>query len=171
MDMHDGSIAADSEGVGRGTTFTVRLPAAPGLSSAASTSGAAAGPNGEARRILVVDDNIDAAETLSMLLESLGHDIRTAHTGPAALQTALEFGPDLVLLDIGLPGLSGYEVARRFRGHEKLASAMLVAVTGWGSDEDRRKASEAGFDVHLTKPIEMNAIESVLAKAATRHVS
>jgi CheY-like chemotaxis protein len=100
-----------------------------------------------------------------------GHDIRTAHTGPAALQTALEFGPDLVLLDIGLPGLSGYEVARRFRGHEKLASAMLVAVTGWGSDEDRRRESEAGFDVHLTKPIEMNAIESVLAKAATRHVS
>ena len=171
MDMHDGSIAAESEGVGRGTAFTVRLRAAPAASDGASALGRAAGAASGSRRILVVDDNIDAAESLSMLLESLGHQIRMAHTGPAALKTALDFGPDLVLLDIGLPGLSGYEVARRFRANEKLAAAMLVAVTGWGSDEDQRKASEAGFDVHLTKPIEMTAIERVLAKAATRHLS
>jgi two-component system, sensor histidine kinase len=171
MDMHDGSVAAESEGVGRGTAVTIRLPATPAASEAASALPAAGGPNAEARRILVVDDNVDAAESLSMLLESLGHDIRMAHTGPAALKTALDFGPDLVLLDIGLPGLSGYEVARRFRADEKLAPAMLVAVTGWGSDEDRKKASDAGFDVHLTKPIEMTAIERVLAEAAARHLT
>lgn len=171
MDMHDGSVAAESEGVGRGTAFTIRLPAAAAPATTAPGIGATAAACGEARRILVVDDNVDAAESLSMLLEALGHDIRMAHTGPAALTAALDFGPDLVLLDIGLPGLSGYEVAKRFRSHEKLSAAMLVAVTGWGSDEDQRKASEAGFDIHLTKPIEMSAIETVLARAATRHAS
>ncbi len=171
MDMHGGSIAAESGGIGRGTTFTIRLAAAARPTDAVSALGPAAGSAGEPRRILVVDDNVDAAESLSMLLESLGHEIRTAHTGPAALKEALDFAPELVLLDIGLPGLSGYEVAKRFRAHEKLAAAILVAVTGWGSDEDRKKASEAGFDVHLTKPIEMTAIERVLAKAATRHLS
>ncbi len=171
MDMHGGSIAAESEGVGRGTAFTIRLPTAAAAVDAQSITGMAPSLAVQPRRILVVDDNVDAAESLSMLLESLGHQIRTAHTGPAALNAALDFDPDLVLLDIGLPGLSGYEVARRFRANEKLAAAMLVAVTGWGSDEDRKKASDAGFDVHLTKPIEMTAIERVLARAATRHLS
>jgi len=169
MHMHDGAVTAESEGAGRGSTFTIRLRAAAAPFTAHSAGQAAGGPTSEPRRILVVDDNVDAAESLSMLLEALGHDIRMAHTGPAALEAALDFGPDLVLLDIGLPGWSGYEVARRFRADDKLASAMLVAVTGWGSEEDQRRASEAGFDVHLTKPIEMSAIERVLARAAARH--
>ncbi len=171
IEMHDGSITAESEGTGRGSAFTVRLPALPTAPDATAQSGAATDPATESRRVLVVDDNVDAAESLSMLLESLGHLTRTAHSGPAALEAALDFHPDLVLLDIGLPGLSGYEVARHFRAHEKLATAMLVAVTGWGTDEDQRKAAEAGFDVHLTKPIELSAIESVLARAGSGAIS
>jgi CheY-like chemotaxis protein len=167
MDMHGGSITAESEGPGRGSVFTIRLPALSAAASAAAAFGATEHLAAEPRRILVVDDNVDAAESLSDLLESLGQETRTAHSGPAALQAALDFRPDVVLLDIGLPGLSGYEVARRFRADEKLATATLVAVTGWGTEEDQRKATEAGFDIHLTKPIEMTDIEMVLARSAS----
>ena len=168
VDMHGGSIAAESEGSGRGSAFTVRLPAVAATAKAVAGVGAPEHAVAEPRRILVVDDNVDAAESLSDLLESLGQETRTAHSGPAALQAALDFRPDLVLLDIGLPGISGYEVAKRFRADESLAGATLVAVTGWGAEEDKRKAAEAGFDVHLTKPIEMRDIERVLVRSGER---
>jgi PAS domain S-box-containing protein len=166
VDMHGGTIEADSAGLGRGTTFTVRIPALPpGIPTALGPAPQPA-PFQNACRILVVDDNHDAAESLSELLGTLGHNTRVAHSGPEAVATAVEFHPDLVFLDIGMPGISGYEVARRLRKHPEVSSAMLVALTGWGTEEDKRKARDAGFDEHVTKPIDMAAIDTVLAKAA-----
>jgi signal transduction histidine kinase/ActR/RegA family two-component response regulator len=165
LDAHGGTIEAKSEGLGRGCTFTVRVPALPEAPVATSARPGEAPTLQQAQRVLVVDDNYDAADSLSMLLEALGHQTRTAHSGPEAVVAAEEFLPDLIFLDIGLPGLSGYEVARRLRKRAEIASAMLVALTGWGKEEDRRKALEAGFDVHLTKPVDLKAIETVLAKS------
>jgi CheY-like chemotaxis protein/anti-sigma regulatory factor (Ser/Thr protein kinase) len=166
VDMHGGTIDADSAGLGRGTTFTVRMPALPPAISKALGPAPQPAPFQDARRILVVDDNHDAAESLSELLGTLGHNTRMAHSGPEAVATAVEFHPDLVFLDIGMPGISGYEVARRLRKHPEVSSAILVALTGWGTEEDKRKARDAGFDEHVTKPIDMAAIETVLARAA-----
>ncbi|MED5619967.1 response regulator [Ideonella sp. BN130291] len=119
-----------------------------------------AAPGAVARRVLVVDDNRDAADTLALLLELMGHEIRTAHDGPQALQAAEQFQPEIVLLDIGLPGMNGYEVCRKLRQQPWGRVATVVALTGWGQAEDQRQASEAGFDRHLIKPVE----ESVLLK-------
>jgi CheY-like chemotaxis protein len=116
------------------------------------------------RRILVVDDNDDAAEALSMFLEIAGHRTRTANNGPEALDIADDFRPEVVILDIGLPGMSGYEVAVHMRGKSALAAATLVALTGWGTEEDKEKAMNAGFDFHLTKPVDAGAIDALLAR-------
>jgi CheY-like chemotaxis protein len=118
-----------------------------------------------AKRILVVDDNADAAEMMAMLLELDGHEVRVAHDADSALTVAGEFTPDVGLFDIGLPETDGYELARRVRGDRRFLDMYLVAVTGWGQDEDRRLASEAGFDSHLTKPAEPEAVRRVLALA------
>jgi CheY-like chemotaxis protein len=118
-----------------------------------------------ARRILVVDDNHDAAESLAQLLALLGHEMRTAYDGLEAVEVAAAFQPEVVLLDIGLPKLNGYEAARRIRvlpGGERI---LLVALTGWGQAEDRRKSSEAGFDSHLVKPVELRVLTKLLAKS------
>jgi len=114
-------------------------------------------------RILVVDDNVDAAETMVMMLQLNGHDARPAHDGPSALSEAASFQPHIVFLDIGLPGMSGYDVARRFRAEPDLRSAQLVALTGWGTDDDKRKCMEAGFDLHLTKPVDPQDVDAVVA--------
>jgi two-component system CheB/CheR fusion protein len=119
---------------------------------------------GPARRILAVDDNADAAESLALLLGVLGHEVRTAGDGPAALEAAAAFRPDVVLLDIGLPGMDGYEVARRMRDQAGLKETLLVAVTGYGQEEDRRRAEQAGFDAHLTKPAHPNELLAVLLR-------
>jgi CheY-like chemotaxis protein len=116
------------------------------------------------RRVLVVDDNVDGAESLANMLQISGHEIRTAHSGPAALDAARPFIPEVVFLDIGLPGMNGYEVAKRLRAEPTLGGAVLVALTGWGSDDDKRRSREAGFDFHLTKPVELTAIERILAR-------
>ena len=116
------------------------------------------------RRVLVVDDNVDGAESLAKLLQICGHETRTAHSGPEALDAARPFKPEVVFLDIGLPGMNGYEVAKRLRGEPSLSGAVLVALTGWGSEDDKRQSREAGFDFHLTKPVEVTAIESILAR-------
>jgi CheY-like chemotaxis protein len=116
-------------------------------------------------RILVVDDNIDAAEALAMLLELRGNQTRIAHTGPVALDAAADFRPQVVFLDIGLPGLNGYEVARRMRADTLLPQPLLVALTGWGTDEDRRQAHAAGFDRHLVKPVDLGKLTAVLGSA------
>jgi CheY-like chemotaxis protein len=112
-------------------------------------------------RILVVDDNVDAAESLAMLLQLEGHSTRVVHDGPAAIVAASEFRPDTVFLDIGLPGMSGYDVARQLRTREG-APLRLIALTGWGADEDRRKAHEAGFDRHLVKPVDPAQLAAML---------
>jgi CheY-like chemotaxis protein len=163
-EMHGGEVDAASPGVGQGSTFTVRLPLA--------AAGAAAAPpqrelpgGGAGLKILVVDDNVDAAEMLAMLLEAGGNQTRLAHTGLAALAAASELEPDLVFLDIGLPEMNGYEVATRLRADPRLRDCVLVALTGWGSDDDRRQAHAAGFDRHLVKPIDGDKLHDVLSAA------
>ena len=120
-------------------------------------------PSAQGFRILVVDDNHDSALSLAMMLSIMGHETRTAHDGESALVTAEEFHPDVVLLDIGLPKLNGYEVAQRIREHSWGASMFLIAVTGWGQEEDRQRSSEVGLDVHTVKPVEPAALERILA--------
>ena len=113
---------------------------------------------------MVVDDNVDGAETLAMLLSLSGYDTRTAFDGPSALTAAAQYQPHVVFLDIGLPGMNGYEVARRLRTNPDLKAAHLIALTGWGTEEDQRKSRDAGFDAHLTKPVEPAAVDDVLAR-------
>ncbi|MBC5767009.1 ATP-binding protein [Ramlibacter albus] len=159
-EMHGGRVSAESGGAGTGTRFVVSLP----LSEEAATQaapvegGAATAP---AKKVLVVDDNVDAAETLAQLLGFLNHEPRTAHDGASALEAYEEFGPDVVLLDIGLPDIDGYEVARRIRSKGDGADVRLVALTGWGQKEDKRMAAEAGFDDHWTKPLDPAKLESL----------
>lgn len=169
-EMHGGSVEAASEGVGHGSVFSIRLPAAPGTTggeaagatqvSNADVAGAPAPQT--ARRVLVVDDNIDAADSLAMLIELAGHEVRTVHDGHEALAVFEAFRPHLVLLDIGLPKMDGYEVARRFREMPWGKAAVLVALTGWGQQRDIDAAFAAGFDDHATKPIEPQRLQGVL---------
>jgi CheY-like chemotaxis protein len=119
-----------------------------------------------ARRILVVDDNTDGAESLAMLLQLAGHEATTVNSGPAALDAVRTFTPDVIFLDIGLPEMDGYEVARRLRRDPQFTDLVLVALTGWGSEEDKRRSSEAGFNFHLTKPVEAGIVEELLAGLA-----
>jgi signal transduction histidine kinase/ActR/RegA family two-component response regulator len=165
--MHGGSVEARSEGPGRGSEFIVRLPALPVRSEAVPSQA----PSGEVfpalphRRILVVDDNRDAADTLAALLELGGHEVQTAYEGRRAVEKAEQFVPDIVFLDIGLPGLDGYEVARAVRDCLGPATPRLIAVTGYGSRTDRERALGAGFDDHLAKPVELADLVRTLADA------
>jgi PAS domain S-box-containing protein len=162
VEMHGGSVGVHSDGLGRGSRFTVRLPLAP---ADGAIAGKAVRPEQKlpgGRRVLVVDDNRDSADSMTLLLGLKGHSVRTAYDGSQAIEEARSFHPDLVLLDIGLPGLDGYEVARRLRAETGL-DATLVATTGWGHVEDKRRASEAGFDFHLTKPVSIEALERFLS--------
>ncbi|HET8748583.1 MAG TPA: response regulator, partial [Ramlibacter sp.] len=162
IEMHGGTVVAESAGPGQGSTFTVTLPCLP--VPAPTPAAAAAGGRAEASslRVLVVDDNVDAAETLTTFLDMIGAQTRAVYDGPAVVPAALEFRPDVVLLDIGLPGMSGYDVARALRAEPALARAALVALTGWGAEDDRRKAMDAGFDHHLTKPVDLEVLQGVL---------
>lgn len=169
VEMHGGTITATSQGLGEGSTFTVRLPLCLEPSAPAShTFRELDSSRQPQRRILVVDDNVDSAETLAMLLSLEGHTTQTAHHGRMALEVAEQFEPDAVFLDIGLPGMSGYEVARKLRCHPKLQNATLIALTGWGTDDDRRQARDAGFDHHLTKPVESQAVMELLKNIMPR---
>ena len=153
VEMHGGTIEARSAGVGLGAEFVVRLPVPAGM-AVPQDRVAAAPANGRRLRVLVVDDNADLVEMLGITVESAGHEVRTALDGPSGISAALAFRPDVVLLDVGLPGMSGIEVARELRRRPELEGACLVAVTGWSQPEDRRQTREAGFDHHLTKPTE-----------------
>jgi len=166
VEMHGGSIVAESPGIGRGSVFTVRLPLvdADADDRATGTLPRPAAPALVRRRILVVDDSVDAAESLGMVLEHLEHEVRLAHDGPSALSTARAFGPEVVFLDIGLPGMDGYEVARAFRADPGLAGATLIALTGYGNAADKARSKATGFDAHLTKPVQVATIEDVLAR-------
>ena len=172
VEMHGGSVRAFSAGPGKGSVFIVRLPlgtrderrspnAGQGA-AAASASAAHVSP----LRILVVDDSRDAAAMLSLFLRGLGHEVHLAHDGPMALEAAREHRPDVVLLDIGLPHVDGYEVARRLRQEPDTREAFLVAMTGFGQEEDRRRSREAGFDQHLVKPVDPNELQKLLGHRA-----
>jgi signal transduction histidine kinase len=165
VEMHHGSVEAHSAGSGMGSEFLVRLPPAPLEDAWAERPGLAlARPNTPfaGQRILVVDDNRDAADTLGLLLEADGADVRVVYDGRAALAMAETFMPSSVLLDIGMPGMDGYEVARRLRQDERFASLRIVALTGWGQDSDRRQTRNRGFTHHLTKPVSLEDLHKIL---------
>jgi signal transduction histidine kinase/ActR/RegA family two-component response regulator len=164
-DLHGGIASAESPGEGRGSTFTVRLPAieAPATPVAGDASAAAA----PRRRVLVVEDNDDAREMLATLLRMQGHEVFEAADGEAGLEAALGLRPDIAFIDAGLPGLDGFEVARRLRAADGVRP-FLVALTGYAQAEDRRRAHEAGFDVHLAKPVDLEKIQEVLRRAQPR---
>ena len=163
VEKHGGSVQAFSDGPGRGSEFVVRLPLAQQAVPADAAPPAAAAPSIAGRRILVVDDNRDAAQTLALLLSLDGGQTRVAHDGHEALDVAAQMQPEVVLLDIGLPKLNGYEVAERMRQQPWGEHITLVALTGWGQEEDRRKSAQAGFDAHLVKPVDYDALLRLLA--------
>lgn len=166
VEMHGGAVEARSAGLGKGSEFVVRLPLVAGERRQAdepADGGAQEQVRSSGHRLLVVDDNEDAADSLAMLLSLQGHEVRVAHDGPAALALAPAYRPDMVFLDIGMPGMDGYEVARRLRKTPGLEATVLAALTGWGQQEDRRRTADAGFDHHLVKPPEPNAVGDILA--------
>jgi PAS domain S-box-containing protein len=174
VDLHGGSVVAASEGEGRGAEFTIRLPSRQGMAAQRPVDRFDALSAGlPARRVLVVDDNFDAASMLDILLRSLGHITHVSHDGLEAIKDAETFRPEVVLLDIGLPGISGYEVARRIRAARPNNPPVIVAVTGWGKPEDRDRSREAGFDLHLVKPVNetdlLRALSAGPANGATLH--
>ncbi len=158
--LHGGSVEVQSEGLGHGSEFVVRLPVIPGRPTPAPPPAAPA--TDRSFRMLIVDDHVDSAETMAMLQGLRGHETRTAHAGPVAIEIAAEFLPEVVLLDIGLPGMDGYEVARKLRAMPELEGAFLVAMTGYGSEEDRAHSKEAGFDEHLVKPADLDVLQGWL---------
>ena len=163
VELHGGSVVALSEGIGRGSEFVIRLPLLKEVPRPlAAGRHPARSRKVPARRILVVDDNVDAAKSLALLLRLTGHEVRTAHDGAAALEAARAQAPDVVLLDIGLPRMDGLEVARRMREDLGLKGVVLVALTGYGQDEDRRRSEAAGFNAHLVKPIDLDLLVDLL---------
>jgi len=161
IEMHDGSVEILSDGDRRGTRFEMRLPL---YDSVIAAEPAVAPTTSARRRILVVDDNEDAANTLAMILKLEGHEIDTAYSGAQALERVDEFMPDIVLLDIGLPELDGLQVAARIRANPKFRRVRLVAITGYGKDADRARTREAGFSSHLVKPVDFADLKRALAE-------
>jgi CheY-like chemotaxis protein len=161
VQMHGGSLTAHSAGPGQGSRFTLVLPRhAPGAAHAADAQAAA--PAEPALRILVADDNEDAAVTLALALELQGHQVCTAHDGSSALAAVASFAPQVALLDLGMPGMSGWDLARHLRDSPAHRDLTLAAITGWGSESDRQRAREAGFDEHFVKPVDLGAILAFL---------
>jgi two-component system, sensor histidine kinase len=169
VEMHHGTVTARSEGVGRGSTFTVRLPAADAPSHTTPAENAGAPLELGATRVLVVDDNEDASELLAFMLEQEGFQTTIVNDGPAALRAASALTPSVVILDIGLPGMSGYEVAMKMREDSSLSDTAIIALSGWGSPEDKRRALDAGFDLHLTKPVFAEDLRRALGALAPQH--
>jgi PAS domain S-box-containing protein len=163
VEMHGGNVTARSEGLGKGSEFIVRLPAAerpaPAPSDPARRAAEGTSPSS---RVLIVDDSVDTARGLARLLKLVGHEVRTAHDGHAAIEAVRDFHPDVVLMDIGLPEVDGYQVAERLR-REESCKATIIAISGYGQEEDRRRSREAGFDQHLVKPLDFEALLAVLA--------
>jgi signal transduction histidine kinase/ActR/RegA family two-component response regulator len=167
VEMHGGTVSAASEGLGRGSRFVVELPVAEGSVPCAPTPAPVSGQRPQARQsVLLADDNRDAVDMLAALLRMGGHEVMTAYDGEGALAMALNHRPDVMVLDIGMPGLNGYEVARQVRAQAWERQPLLVAATGWGQQDDRRKATAAGFDLHLTKPFDPQALTDLLAAHA-----
>ena len=163
---HHGEILVQSEGPGRGSRFTVRLPAAKGSSKPLSHDNTSSGGQDGQRRILLVDDNRDSVEMMRTLLNHLGHQTHLAFDGPSALQACLEFYPDVVLLDIGLPGMTGYEVATRMRSFAGCERLPIIAISGYAGGLDRAHALQAGFSDHLAKPIDIEKLQDLVQRSA-----
>jgi two-component system CheB/CheR fusion protein len=170
VEMHDGSVEIHSAGTGQGSEFAVRLPVARSNRRGEQPAGRVSHVTSTRRRILVVDDNRDAVASLVMMLSILGHDTRTAHDGHEAVEQAEAFRPDVILLDLDLPKLNGYDVCRRIRQNPWGQGMIIVAATGWGQEEDRQRSHEAGFNHHMVKPVDPVALEQILASVtpATR---
>jgi signal transduction histidine kinase/ActR/RegA family two-component response regulator len=166
VELHGGSIAVESPGLGLGSTFSIRLPVARAGEASTPEKDADETPHHDRKRVLVVDDNHDAADMLSMMLELADYETRKAHDAASAVVAAKAWRPDVVILDIGLPDVSGYEVARRLRQDEAFSGTELIALSGWGTDDDKRKAFAAGFDRHFTKPVDAGALFTALAQVS-----
>jgi CheY-like chemotaxis protein len=163
VELHGGTVKVQSDGAGRGSVFSVRLPVA--MADERSSGGLITSAPARPRRVLLVDDNVSAARMLSLLLNKLGdHQTMVVHDGLSALERIRTWRPEVVLLDIGLPGMDGYEVARSVREDGNLGSIRLVAITGYGQDEDRKKSRAAGFDKHLVKPIDAAELERLFTE-------
>lgn len=166
VEMHGGQVEAHSEGAGHGSEFVIRLPIAETVSDPEVKEAKKPAPARVSRRILVVDDNVDAAGSLAMLLKLMGNEVRTAHDGVAAVEIAADFRPEMILMDIGMPKMNGHDTARFIRQQTWGKDTILVAVTGWGQEEDRQRSKEAGFDFHVIKPVEPSSLERLLADVA-----
>jgi CheY-like chemotaxis protein len=163
VELHGGSVAASSEGLGHGSEFTVRLPVGDLTSAEPLLEPDRLGKEATRRRVLVVDDNKDSAKTLGMLLDILEYDVKVVFDGESALLELDRFGPQTILLDLDMPRMNGYEVARQVRQRQDSGKTRLIAVTGWGQEGDRESAREAGFDHHLLKPVAVDVLRSILA--------
>jgi CheY-like chemotaxis protein len=168
VEMHGGTVEARSEGADRGSEFIVRLPVlvAPPRPEEAPADGKTHGAPAKPQRVLIVDDNVAAARILSEIAARWQHDVRVVHTGETALEAARDYHPDVVLLDIGLPGMSGYEVAAQLRREPAFAKTLLVALTGYGQEDDRRRSRAAGFNCHVVKPITPECLHQLLSVTA-----
>jgi two-component system CheB/CheR fusion protein len=166
-EMHGGGVAARSDGPGKGSEFTVRLPALPAQEAKPEPARVPGPPRAAVQvgRALVVDDNFDVAESMTWLLEGLAREIKVVHSGAAAVEAAGEFKPDVILCDIGMAGMDGYETCRRLRQIPGIEKVMIAAVSGYGAEEDRRRSQEAGFDRHLVKPVGRAALEELVKGA------
>jgi two-component system, sensor histidine kinase len=172
VELHGGSIEAHSEGIGKGSEFVVRIPRMHGdLVQPAPHIAAGPAASVQPRRVLIADDNLDFAQSLEAIVGAAGHEVRVAHDGLAALDIAACFAPDIAFIDIGLPGRNGYDVARDLRELTQTAPCRLVAITGWGQDEDRRRSQEAGFELHLVKPVEPQQIVDIVNERAPLRAS
>jgi CheY-like chemotaxis protein len=171
VELHGGSVEGHSKGLGAGSKFVVRLPAAEDHAAldALGRREPLTGSRPVVRRILVADDNEDAAMSLALILSMLGHETRTARNGLEALEIAEQFQPEVVLLDIGMPKLNGYDTARRLRQKTDGAQLLLVALTGWGQEADRLRSTDAGFDSHLIKPVDVAQIQRLLTEKRSQH--
>jgi CheY-like chemotaxis protein len=162
VEMHEGSVQAQSDGPGKGSEFVVRLPVAAETAIQIPALPAQDDLHGPKRRVLIADDNRDCADSLAMLLRVMGHEVRTAYDGVQAVEAADELRPDVGLLDIGMPRLNGYDACRRIREQPWGNEMFLIAVTGWGQEEDRQRTEEAGFNRHLVKPIDPSVLMKLL---------
>jgi CheY-like chemotaxis protein len=163
VELHGGRIVAKSEGIDKGSEFSVFLPAAQRPAEVKTAAKSPVAPGNSPTRILVVDDNVDMAKGMARLLTLVGHDVKVAYDGPTAIEAARAHEPDFILLDIGLPGMDGYEVATMLRHESCCRGATFIAVSGYGQDEDLRRSKEAGFHHHLVKPVDHDALMTIIS--------
>jgi CheY-like chemotaxis protein len=169
VEMHGGSITAESAGPSKGSAFRLRLPVLEiePASSDVTEADSRLAPHEPALKVLIVDDNVDVAQTMGWMLETIGHDYRMVHEGKLAVQTAQDYRPDAILLDIGMPGMDGYAVCRALREQTLFDDTVIIAQTGWGQTQARAAPGQSGFNHHLVKPVTMDRLEELLADIAS----